>query len=203
MIKLIVFDWNGVLIADARACWEADNIVLKKFNGIPVKFNTWKKDVVIPAIDFYVKHGANKRKLLSKKEGCSNIFHTFYERRISKIRTRKNVKKILKWLHKKNIKCVILSNHTTDGINMQIKRLQIYKFIFHVIANSAKDSSIIKRNKMEKLRKFIAGEKYKPNEVLIIGDSPEEVEIGKKLGLKTIAITGGYYATFRLKKNKS
>ena len=41
---------------------------------------------------------------------------------------------------------------------------------------------------------------YKKQEVMIVGDSPEEIEIGKSLGLKTIAITNGYYSKFRLKK---
>lgn len=37
---------------------------------------------------------------------------------------------------------------------------------------------------------------------MIIGDSPEEVEIGKDVGIKTVAITGGYYSTSRLRKSK-
>ena len=46
---------------------------------------------------------------------------------------------------------------------MQIKRLQIDGFIFDVIANSAKYTSLVRRNKMEKLKDFISSGKYKNN----------------------------------------
>jgi phosphoglycolate phosphatase len=42
----------------------------------------------------------------------------------------------------------------------------------------------------------------KKDEVIIIGDSPEEIEVGKAAGIKTVAITGGYYSTARLKASK-
>jgi len=35
--------------------------------------------------------------------------------------------------------------------------------------------------------------------VLIVGDSTEEIEIGKRIGIKNVAITGGWVATSRLK----
>ena len=202
MIKLVVFDWNGVLIADAKACWEADNQVLKKFKGRPVSFKTWKKTIIIPAIDFYTMHGANKRKLIDKKEECSNIFHRFYEKRVSKVRTRKGAKQILKWLNFNKIACVILSNHTINGINLQLERLRIRNYIYYILANPSKEASLLKRNKLVKLKNFISSRKYKNYETTIIGDSPEEIEIGKSLGLKTIAITGGYYSISRLSKSK-
>src|SRR3989338_2568182 len=202
MIKLAVFDWNGVLIADAKACFEADNQVLRKFNGKIVSFKTWKKTIIIPAVDFYVMHGANKKRLTANRSKYAMIFHKFYEKRVSKVRTRKGVKNILKWLKHKKINCIILSNHTLDGINLQLERLGISQYIYTVLANSAKDTSLIKRNKKEKLKEFLRKYKYKRQEVMIIGDSPEEVEIGRALNLKTIAITNGYYSTNRLRKSK-
>lgn len=39
-------------------------------------------------------------------------------------------------------------------------------------------------------------------EVLVIGDTIEEVEIGKKFGYSTVALTGGYQSTARLKAAK-
>ena len=49
---------------------------------------------------------------------------------------------------------------------------------------------------------YIKQNKFKPNEVISVGDTEEEIEIGKKYGYHTVAITGGFNSTGRLKKHK-
>ena len=38
--------------------------------------------------------------------------------------------------------------------------------------------------------------------MIIVGDSIEEIEIGRKFGMKTVAYTQGDYTPYRLKKKK-
>ena len=76
------------------------------------------------------------------------------------------------------------------------------KYVKDLLANTELDSSMKARNKKGKLNDYIKENNFKKSEVMIIGDSPEEVEIGKALGLRTIAIAGGYYSTSRLRKSK-
>ena len=59
--------------------------------------------------------------------------------------------------------------------------------------------AIKKRNKLEKLNQFLAQQTFKKSEVLIIGDSTEETQAGKHLGIHTVAITGGFVSAVRLK----
>ncbi|MCK4354838.1 HAD family hydrolase [Candidatus Parcubacteria bacterium] len=199
MKKLIIFDWNGTLLSDTRACMDADNHVLKIFGGTPVDLKTYRDTMIIPAIDFYTQHGCDKEELQRKSQKLGEVFHSFYELRAAKCRLRQGAKLLLKWLSHHSIKSVILSNHTIKGINNQLNRLKINKYIFEVLANSALDSSMKRRNKKEKLKDYLEKHNYKPSETLIIGDSPEEIEIGKKFGLTTIAITRGYHSTSRLR----
>jgi len=201
MIKLLVFDFNGTLLADTRACMATDNHLIKTFGGTPVNLKEYMDTITIPAVDFYSSHGCKREELLKNSKKMGEIFHPFYEKRAAKIRGRKYAKKILKWLHKNNINSIVLSNHTVAGIDYQLKRLGMKEYIDKVMANTILDSSMKRRNKEEKLIKYIKSNKFKKSEVMIIGDSPEEVEIGKNIGIKTIAITGGYYSTLRLKKS--
>jgi phosphoglycolate phosphatase-like HAD superfamily hydrolase len=76
------------------------------------------------------------------------------------------------------------------------------EYIKKLLANTALDSTLKARNKQEKLIDYIKSNKFKKSEVVIIGDSPEEIEMGKIAGIKTIVITGGYYSTPRLGKSK-
>ena len=202
MIKLIVFDWNGVLIADTAACMAADNHVLEVFGGKPVDLETYRETIIIPSLSFYTMHGANEKELVENPEKWGKVFHEFYEKRAAKCRSRGNAKKLLKWLKGKGINSIILSNHTVEGIETQLKRLGLKEFVAEVLANPAKDTSLHKRNKREKLGGYIKKNGYKKGEILIVGDSPEEAEIARTLGIKSVAITNGYYSTARLRKSK-
>lgn len=64
------------------------------------------------------------------------------------------------------------------------------------------DSSIKGRSKLEKLRNYMQDNKLSKEEVLIVGDSLEEIEIGKELGIRTVAVTDGFCSTKRLKAAK-
>lgn len=199
MKKLIVFDWNGTLLSDTQACMDADNHVLKAFGGKPVDLKTYRDTIIIPAIDFYVQHGCNRKEIQQKSQKVSEVFHTFYESRAAKCRTRQGAKQLLKWLGRLSIKSIILSNHTVVGINDQLKRLGLKGLITEVLANSSLNSSFIGRNKREKIDNYIKTHNYRPKDVIIIGDSPEETEFGKELGVSTVAITNGYCSKKRLK----
>ncbi len=200
MKKLVVFDWNGTLLADTRACMAADNHVLETFGGTPVSLKQYRDTMIIPAINFYVKHGCNREKLVNNSQRLGEVFHSFYEPRAAKCRSRKGARALLEWLSKNNIQSIVLSNHTTEGINFQLKRLKINKYISEVIANSSLDNSMKKRNKKEKLEQYLLQHNYQPTEAIIIGDSMEETEIGKSLSIESVAISEGYYSTARLKK---
>ncbi len=128
MIKLVVFDWNGTLIADTLACMAAYNHVLNIFGGREVNLKTFRSTIILPVIDFYIKHGCKRIELLQNSKKLGEIFHAYYESRVLKLRTRRNARKLLEWLYKHNIESIILSNHTEKGIKSQLQRLHIEKY---------------------------------------------------------------------------
>jgi len=71
-----------------------------------------------------------------------------------------------------------------------------------VLANDALATSMKRKNKREKLGRLLTGTDLKPYEVAIVGDTPEEVEIGKFFRIVTVAITDGYCSTRRLIKSR-
>lgn len=199
MTKLVVFDWNGTLIADTLACLSADNKILQVMGGREVDLKTYRDTIIIPAKHFYIEHGCSEKDLIDRAQEVSHIFHDTYESRVQNMRTRRGAKEILHWLDSHNIDVIILSNHTVEGIVYQLKKLGLESYIKTVLANEAKDASLKYRNKQEKLRHYIDVNDLNPSDVVIVGDSMEEVEIAKAIGLTSVAITDGYYATSRLK----
>ena len=202
MIKLVAFDWNGTLFADAQAVCDACNHFIKAVGGKPINLAIYREKFVVPVIDFYESIGLPRAKVLKNSKKNAEIFHKYYELRASTIRSRANSKLLLHWLSELNISSVIFSNHIVKGIEEQIERLSIAKYIDKVIANSQLDEALKGRNKQGKLAEYIRTKKLNPNEVLIIGDSSEEVEIAKNIGSASIAITHGHYSTPRIKASK-
>ncbi len=147
MIKLVIFDWNGTLIADAHASFEADNNVLRTFGGKPVNMTTWRNTIIIPSINFYELHGCNRKQMLKELKRLGNVFHEFYETRVTRIRTRSNGKLLLNYLFKSKIDSIIVSNHTLTGIQSQLKRLKIEKYLSSILANTGCSTSMKNINK--------------------------------------------------------
>src|SRR3989344_5678990 len=106
--------------------------------------------------------------------------------------------KVLDFLFKRSVEMIVISNHTIEGVNFQKERLGLQKYFSNVFARDAK-GSWASRSKLERLQKFLGQRSFLPKEIVIIGDSPEEVEVGKHLGIHTIAITGGFCSARRLK----
>ncbi|MBI2327677.1 HAD family hydrolase [Candidatus Curtissbacteria bacterium] len=100
------------------------------------------------------------------------------------------------------VESIIFSNHTLYGITKQLERLKISKYFSSVLANTELDTSFKGKTKEEKLKYYIKSQQLQFDQVLVIGDTTEEIEIGKALGAITIAITDGYNSTSRLKMAK-
>lgn len=201
-IKLVVFDWNGALFADNRASYKASVETLKVLGLPPVSFQYWRDNLTFPTINYYLKLGAKRQAVLKKSVQISKAFDRVYDRESAQCRTRSGAKRLLSWLDKKNIKAVLLSNHTHQVINGHLKRLKLEKYFDEILAFDRLDECINATGKLERLKKYLQQAKYDPQSVAVVGDAPEEVEMGKTVGAVSIGITDGYYSTPRLKASK-
>ncbi|MEX2027913.1 MAG: HAD hydrolase-like protein [Candidatus Curtissbacteria bacterium] len=200
MIKLVAFDWNGTLLADMQAVFKANNEVLKAFGSKPTTMKIVRARFTVPIIDYFETFGIDRKTLIKNTERDRTIFHSVYEAGAAKTRTRSNARQILRYLKEKNIDSIIFSNHVHDRIVHHIQRLKIENYFSAVLANSDGIAAYKGRNKEEKLAKYVKNNKLKFSEVLVVGDTTEEIEIAANLGCISIAITDGNVSTARLKK---
>ncbi len=198
MIKLIAFDWNGTIMADTNAVVEATNLTRKEYGYPPISLYQFQKTLVIPIVDYWVANGGKKEDIATQHV----IFHKNYESLLERIRTRKNAKTTLAWLARNHIRSIIYSNHTQAEIMAQLKRFKIGSYFEAVLARSGvKDQRHLhKRHKGEKLSAYIKSHRLNPREIISIGDTCEEIEIGQELKTWTVAITGGENSVSRLKQ---
>lgn len=201
MIKLVAFDWNGTLFADTYAVFESNNGAFKLLGLEPVSFRIFQKYFDVPVKKYYLAIGVSEHQLEKYSEEIAKTFHDDYEPRAARVRTRAGARQLLHWLSKGEINAVIFSNHITEEIHKQLVRLKIQNYISSVIANSSRQSSFKIRNKKDKLKNYLSVNGLSAQEVVIIGDTIEEVQIGKDLGVHTIALTHGNCSIKRLKES--
>lgn len=201
MIRLAVFDWNGTLLADATAVVEGVNKELEVLGQPPITLATYRQLYEIPTVNFYQKLGVPAAEFKAKSPAMAKVFHEYYEPRAARARTRHGARELLDHLARKGVTRVILSNHTLEGIYFQLERLGLTHHFEAVLANEAIGMGHFK-GKRERLVDYLHETGVDPAKAAIVGDTVEEVKIGKELGMKTIAITGGYNATNRLRQAK-
>lgn len=202
MIKLVAFDWNGTLLADAVVCWKIDNDIFKELNKPLLSFKRYQEIFDVPVSKMFLAHGFSQKELDQHSEYIVDTFHDAYESWELKARTRTGARQILKWLKKQKIATIIFSNHGLKNLEKQMNRLDIGQYFDIVIGNDHRGGSFNSRSKKEKLAAYIKKNGFKANEVLLVGDTLEEIEIGKVIKAKTVAITGGYNSRKVLAKQK-
>jgi phosphoglycolate phosphatase len=200
MIQLVAFDWNGTLFADTRAVVKATNRSRSFYGYPPISLKQYQKTFTIPILDFWLANGGKKEDLITEHDR----FHSVYESLISNTRTRKGTKEILIWLRRNHIPSIIYSNHTLKEIINQLRRLKIDIFFEAVLARRGVEDQIHlhQKNKGTKLSDYIKTRRLRPDQILTIGDTCEEVEIGHNLKIWTVAIIDGETDTARLKQMK-
>jgi phosphoglycolate phosphatase len=203
MIKLVAFDWNGTLLSDTQITLKAENIALNAIGVKPISLKKLQETFDIPVTRYWDNLGFSKSFVKIHLDTIENTFHSQYKILAGQARTRSGAKEALKWLTSQHITKVIFSNHDIPDIKRHLTRLKIEKIITTVLANPGNERlQIFNRNKGQKLDDYRKQNKFKPKEIITVGDMCEEIEIGKQYGYHTVALTSGFNSTARLKAAK-
>lgn len=198
-IKLVAFDWNGTILSDARLVMKAQNGVLNHFGHQLIDFKKFQETYAIPVINIWTALGFSKDFFTEHSDEIQTKFMSGYEPGESDCRMRLGAREILEWLDQSQIKAVIFSNHPTEHIRAQLQKRDLAHLFQQVLGRDPQNFHMHVRGKGAKLNAYIKSLKLKPNEVVTVGDTDEEIDIGKEFGYYTVALTDGYQSLKRLK----
>jgi phosphoglycolate phosphatase-like HAD superfamily hydrolase len=198
--KLIVFDWNGTLLSDTLPSLVAGNVCLEFYGAKPLTLAQYRATFTFPILHFYKLNGLSVDEILARKDEANTVFQAAYEDLAKNARTRKGARELLGWLTKScGFTCIILSNYRTARIRTHLERLGIAHYFTDVLAFGCNGASIVETtHKTERLQTYMREQGFKPEDTVIIGDSTEEPDIARVLGLTSIGITDGYISRARL-----
>ncbi|OGE81109.1 MAG: hypothetical protein A3H72_00120 [Candidatus Doudnabacteria bacterium RIFCSPLOWO2_02_FULL_48_8] len=201
MIKLVAFDWNGTILSDAAAVSRADSATAKHFGFSGGTIEEYRATFTIPIRNYWIARGFDLKFFDRNAEKIHKYFLNQYEPLEDVCRSRAGTRPILAWLRKMRIKSVIYSNHIIPHIEKQLWRLELHGYVDKIMARPTSDdhSHMHNRFKQLKLYDYVKKFKLKPKEVLLVGDTVEEIENAKYYGYYSVALTGGHNSTVRLR----
>jgi phosphoglycolate phosphatase len=203
MTYLAVFDWNGTLFDDTAATLVATNACLATFEKPAIDMHTMQDTFSFPLIHFYERMGVNADQYLEYAEREGTVFLDCYEGEKLKCGLMEGAIDLLDWLKSHDVHCMILSNHIQNLLNDDVEWLGISSYMQHVSGNETKATMVQGLSKQIRLEAYMKEHGFAPEKTFIIGDSHEEPELAKRLGILGISIAGGLLSAARLEKYKA
>lgn len=180
LIKNVIFDLDGVLIDSFSAWHKLLNFALKSYGKKELSKKEFKK---------FWGQGMEKDIEILLPEITLNDLQKFYEENFHRFSNYINVfpeaKNVLKKIKEKNIFISIASNSAPKILSFCIERAKIEDFIDYYVGAS---DSLRGKPEPDILFNILKYFKLKKDEVIFVGDSPFDIEAGKRAGIKTIGL---------------
>ncbi|PZO85790.1 MAG: phosphatase [Micavibrio aeruginosavorus] len=203
MTHLAVFDWNGTLFDDTAATLKATNSCLRSFGRPEIDLHTMQETFSFPLIHFYEKMGVPVDEYLARADEEGSVFLKTYEEAATECAVMDGAFELLEWLNANNVHCMVLSNHLQHCLDLDVVNLGIAPYMKDISGNETKATITQGLSKQIRLEAYMKEKGFKAEKTFIIGDSHEEPELAKRLGILGISIAGGLLSAARLEKYKA
>lgn len=183
MIKNIIFDWSGVIKDSAEDHLFAVNKIFQYFGVEPMTLTELQENWVQPHMVFYNKYLpelSNEQQAIIYKKAIMERAPKIYQ----------NIAKLIKELQSNDIKMVVISSDLTETITPELVIFDLDGVFLEVVSNV--------HDKIETVKNLINKYNFNKSETVIIGDTNHEIEAGKLVGIKTVAVTWGFTSEIRL-----
>lgn len=179
MIKLIIFDYDGVIMDSFPAVYEVYKIICRRLGKkCPESLDEFRKVYGHSSTECYKNLGFSEEEKIK-----GNII---FKEEISKkeIGAFEGITGVLKELHK-NYKLIIVSSTYEEEVKQRLRKVGLFDYFDLVIG---KESHIGRFEKTEAIKKVLKEFGIKEDEALLVGDRNVDFIEGTKAGLKNILL---------------
>jgi phosphoglycolate phosphatase len=186
--KNIIFDWSGV-IKD----WGEDHVwvVNQMFKIFGKKeemtIEEMQKNWEQPYMKFWNKYFPE----MTLEQEQEAYYKVILNKDFPTAKLYSGIADLIKRLKEKGCAMAILSSDPPETIYKEIKDFGL--------ENIFVDLAVKIHDKAEEIEDLIKRNNFKKEETVFIGDTNHEIEVGREAGIKTIAVTWGFYPENRLK----
>lgn len=191
--KYIFWDWNGTLLDDASASWQAVNTMLERRNLPIITLEQYRETVEVPIVKFYETVMDMSKETL---DGLSVEFNALWRSYLRDKPLSEGAYELLGFLKDNGIKNYIYSSSQNKIILPHLDALNIAKYFSAVLgANDCYVSS-----KIERTRDFIKASRFSPNEILFVGDMDHDNDVASLVGADCVLVSYGHQSVLKLRK---
>ncbi len=197
MKKLVLFDIDKTLIKSSKGHNIAFSKAFKKVYGIDTNIDIINHHGMTDQqiiIEVLKKNGLDEREINLKLEECMKAMITSFDKFINndEIIVLDGVQELLKELDKHNILMGLVTGNLEPIARGKLKKVGLNHYF--KIGGFGNDD--INRTNLVKIAIRRAEENFNfqfDNNVFLLGDAPQDMGAGKKVGVTTIGITTGIY----------
>ena len=182
----IIWDWTGVIKDGVKDHHKVINLMFEDFSLPPISLEELKETWKQPYMDFYNTYLPS----LTMEEQKKAYFKAFDQ--VSNPKPYDNIVNLIKQLHRKGKNMYLLSSDSPRTILDEIKDFDL-EGIFE-------DMDLEVHNKVNHIADLLRRNSMKSTNTVIIGDTNNEIEAGKSVGIETVAVTWGLCSEENLKK---
>jgi phosphoglycolate phosphatase len=191
MIKLVVFDWSGVIYDNVEIVSEVVNQISARFGGPEISFEEFKREWEQPYMNFwhkYLPHMALAEEMAAYEAVYPEVIKKMPRQAYPKII------EVVKEIKEAGKEMVVLTSDLDYNVAAEIEIFGLSGIFGEIICGV--------HDKTESLRNLVAHKKYDPSEVIFIGDTTHEITAGREIGTQTMAVTWGIQSEKKLKAAK-
>lgn len=182
--KVIFLDWAGTITDFLDTFYEIYKMIMREIGVTPQTKRQVQRDFTIPYMKFWNLHAPNLTKKLQDE-----LFQKFANK-FPLSMPLPNVQKTITMLAKSGWIILVASSDPRERLEKEAKQFKIYDKITEISSEL--------HDKIPTMKKLIRKYNVDIKNSIYIGDTVGDVEAGKKIGLKTVAVSTGMNTVKRL-----
>lgn len=195
MSPYLLWDWNGTLLDDTRACIDALNVMLAR-RGLPaISLDYYRAHFAFPVRAFYASIGV--RLELEDWDRLAQEYHDAYHAQPMAL----NGETLSSLELARSLGCrqAIISALRQDMLDRATARFGVASYMEHVFGTDNLDGG----SKLARARELLAVIRTQPKHpqtppIVLIGDSLHDKEVADGIGVKCVLFSGGGHSRARL-----
>jgi phosphoglycolate phosphatase len=182
----IIFDWTGVIKDAVHDHLKIVNIMFEDFGLPPLSLEEMKETWKQPYMDFYQMYVPDLT-----MERQKEAYFKAYEQ-VEGSKAYPGMPSLVKKLHSKGKKIVVLSSDSPKSILGEIEDFGL-EGVFD-------DMDLEVHDKVEHIADLMKKNNMKVEETIIVGDTNNEIEAARSVGIKVVSVTWGLCSQENLKQ---
>jgi phosphoglycolate phosphatase len=191
--KHAIWDWNGTLLNDTWLCVEVLNGLLARRGRATITTNDYRENFGFPVIHFYEYLGFDAD--VNTFEQVSREFIGDYEKRwLDECILYPDAHEVLIAMTQLGMTHSVLSAAKQEALESGIQHYGIREYFMGLVGTN----NIYAEGKVAQGKQWIKQLSWKPEEVVVIGDTLHDLEVAEAIGADCILLAHGHHTPERL-----